>query len=252
MSTERALLRAAWNAYRSRRRLRLESRSSRVGDLRMELELYGDLIASIVLDLLDGRRSRFAAEEEPELRAAIVRLRDAAWRPRVAGDAQRLLAQLDHLERLAAIARRLQTADGFSKEETPGPSRTGSVAPPGPPAAAGATEGLTFPETQVRRKYGTETSKHAVTFGVTGRNTAANRRAWVDAMRQLIAAPETRFVRGTYGGEPALLALGRSRPDLIVLRPDGRFRSAWQRSWGQYETIRTSGALERRNVERVP
>lgn len=244
MVNDHVLLAQAWAEYQERRRPQLISRSWRVADLRADLELYRDSIAASVLTVLRGRVSNVTFRKDPQLRAALARLRDSAWRPRVGMDAQVLLSELDQLERLAAIAQQIQAIQApigdASDRSGPRPysRREGQRAPA--PRQIGR---YTFTDTQLRRKYGSGAMNHAGAFGVAGGDTLANREAWAEAMRRVISAPDTRLVAGTYRAQPAAFFVARSWPRMVMVRPGGRFASAWKLSRTQVDMVRTRGQL---------
>lgn len=108
------------------------------------------------------------------------------------------------------------------------------------PSRPAATD-LAFPDRVVRRKY----AKHAADFDLPPNYNATNAAALDRRLRQLVDAPDTTFVAGTYRGQPAhfFVDAARPRPRMVMTHPDGTLWSFWRLNADQATNVLGRGSL---------
>jgi colicin D len=91
---------------------------------------------------------------------------------------------------------------------------------------------------QTERKY-----YHAKDFGVTEPRGRAGFDAFEKALKQVVDAPETLHIQGTYRGGPVILKYNPNSCLCVIQAPSGRFISGWKLSPGQAAYVLSEGAL---------
>jgi hypothetical protein len=128
----------------------------------------------------------------------------------------------------------------------PVPPPTGQTAPPKPAAPPGPVptppKQLSFKPSQLQKKY-----KHAPDFGCPPNYSPENASRFEAALRQHVAAPQTRTIPGEYGrGASPQQVLHHFDPSTgrnVMTDTQGNFISAWKLSADQQRHLLTTGRL---------